>query len=526
LKKVYYSFILFVVMLHSQPLRAQLCDPSTPVINVNLSGNPMGIWISPPVTRDGLCCNASSPDVCVEFVITLDPAAIGITFNIASGAIPPGALYYLVNCGPPVEVGQPICLNGAGPHHLTFCKPGNNQNTYSITSFANPVIIANVSNNISPQCSAILTAQVANVETLTWTSVPYNGIYNSFLSCTTNCDTVTITPAGNFPAYIDYLVCGTGIGNCSNPATVCDTVRVYLYNDVAVSVSPSNITLCNGITTTTITASVTGGSGAYQYLWTNGQTTASISAGAGTYNVTVTDTATCVPVSGSATINVLPPIVANAGPDVTVCANLPAVNLNGSLQTATAAIWNGGTGTYNPNNATLNANYTPSASEIANGFAELILETTANQGCPPGYDTIHITIVQPPTPSINGSLVACANSSTSYSVAILPGCSYSWNVTGGTINGSSTSNSITVNWSSAGSGTVSVTITNSSGCTATDSKTISLVILPNPVVTGSELCMSVYFRFIFCQLLTRQLLCMVCHEWSYYRQRQQLFHPG
>ena len=489
MKNIFCFIFLCAVVLHSGRISAQLCDPSTPLYTVDLSGNPGGVWTSPSHSRHGQCCSAVSPDVCVEFILTLDSAAIGINFNITSGAIPPGSLYYQINCGPPIPVGQPICLNGAGPHHLTFCKPGNNPNEYSITSFGDPAVEANVNASVSPACSALLIAQATNVETLTWTSLPSNNTYNSFLNCTTNCDTVTVTPYGSFPSYIDYMVCGTGIGGCSNGGGACDTVRVHLYHDVAVSVSPAAITLCNGVTTTTLTASASGASGAYQFLWTNGDTTSSIQAGAGTYHITVTDTATCAPATDSATIIVLPPIIANAGSDLTICANQPSANLNGSLQTATAATWNGGSGYFNPNNGALNAVYTPSASEIANGFAQLVLGTTANQGCPPAYDTVRINIVQPPLASISGNLISCVNSSASYTTALLPGCSYAWNVSGGTIQGSSISNSISVDWGTAASGTVSVIITNSNGCQGSDSKTVSLVVAPNPVVTGvSTIC--------------------------------------
>ena len=116
------------------------CSPSTPVFNVNLTGNPNGTWVSTAVPRAGNCCGTSSPDRCIEFIIILDPAAVAINFQIASGAVPPGAMFYQIGCGPPTPVGTPICLNGPGPFVLTFCKPGNNINTYSITSIGGPVV--------------------------------------------------------------------------------------------------------------------------------------------------------------------------------------------------------------------------------------------------------------------------------------------------------------------------------------------------------------------------------------------------
>jgi large repetitive protein len=483
MKKVYYCLIL-IALLQAEKLSAQLCDPSTPVFSANLSGNPNGTWISPSVVRDGNCCTSTPPDVCIQFNLTLDSAAVGINFNIASGAVPPGALYYQINCGPPVAVGQPICLSGAGPHILTFCKPGNNQNTYAITSIGEPAVTLNVDRNASPLCKATLTASGVPETNLTWTSVPFNTTYNSYLSCTTGCDTVSVTPTGSFPAYVDYMVCANAVGPCATDAA-CDTVRVYFLTDVNITVSPTNLLLCNGVSTTTINATATGGAGSYQYLWSNGQTGNSITVGAGSYTVTATDSVGCAPATATSVINVLPPIVANAGNDVTVCANQATVNLNGSIQTATAALWTGGSGTFNPNNAALNATYIPSTGEIANGFVNLVLQTTANQGCPADYDTIHITIVQPPSPVISGNMIACANSTASYSVPLVAGCSYAWTVNGGTIMGSSTSNSINVTWGGTATASVSVTMTNSYSCSATDTRMISIVVLPNPAITGS-----------------------------------------
>lgn len=116
------------------------CDPATPFFNVNLSSNPNGTWVSPAAPRVGNCCSTTAPDKCVEIKITLSPLAVAINFQIASGAVPPGALFYQINCGPQIAVGTPICLNGPGPYSLTFCKPGNNINTYAITSIAAPAV--------------------------------------------------------------------------------------------------------------------------------------------------------------------------------------------------------------------------------------------------------------------------------------------------------------------------------------------------------------------------------------------------
>jgi hypothetical protein len=73
-------------------------------------------------------------------------------------------------------------------------------------------------------------------------------------------------------------------------------------------------------------------------------------------------------------IAINPAVITNAGADQTVCASSPNVTLAGTIVGgATTGTWSGGTGTYNPNNTTLNAIYTPSAAEITAGTVTLTL---------------------------------------------------------------------------------------------------------------------------------------------------------
>ena len=148
-----YSLLVTVLFSVPEKTLAQsiYCDSTVPSFYVDLSASANMTWVSPPVQRVGNCCGTTAPDNCLEFTILLNANAIAISFNIASGAIPPGALFYQINCGPPIAVGSPICLNGPGPHNLTFCKPGNNTNTFSVTSYSEPIIGPDITLNASCQ---------------------------------------------------------------------------------------------------------------------------------------------------------------------------------------------------------------------------------------------------------------------------------------------------------------------------------------------------------------------------------------
>lgn len=455
------------------------CGPNTPVVTVDLTGNPDSVWISPVITRSDNCCGTTPPDRCVKFIITLDPAAAGISFNIASGAVPPGALFYQVNCGPPTPVGDVICLSGPGPHIITFCKPGNNPNTYSITSV--PAATAGLDIVINDGCTGSLSVTGLIDSTVTWTSVfpGITGQYDNYLSCTSGCSSTQVQAQAGYPPFVDYLICGAPIAQC-NFQTICDTVRVTFNPTLYVNILPVNPTVCFGQSNTTITATGSGGTPPYNYQWNTGALTSSITVGAGTYSVVMGDASGCPPTSTSITVTAFAnPITANAGSDVSVCGTNPDVTLSGSVTGTTTGIWSGGGGTFSPANTTLNAVYTPTASEIAAGSVLLILTTTNNGTCPPDSDSVVINYTQftaaISTNPVNVSCYGGNNGSASVSVTG-PGSpfSFSWNT-----SPAQTTSSIT----GLTAGNYIVTVTDTYGCTGTDT---ALVTQPFPLVTAIQ----------------------------------------
>jgi len=469
------------ILLAVAGTQAQICDSITPVFNVNLAGQPNGTWTSPPIQRDGYCCGVSGSDKCLEFDLTLDTAAVNIVFNVASGAMPGGALFYQVNCGPPMSVGQPICLSGAGPHIITFCKPGNNTNTYSITSSSVPSLSG--VQLISQACSGLLVATGLSDTSINWTSVPFNATYNSYLNCTSGCDSVTVTPSGAFPPFVDYQVCGYPAGGCG-ATYFCDTIRIYFVNNLAVSITPQNPVICFADTFASVTATPAGGFAPYHYLWSNGLTTQNALLLPGTYTVQLTDSMNCFTATDTVTVTKLAfPITASAGPDQLTC--IPAsASLNGSVIAATGGWWTGGSGTYAPDDSSLNTVYTPSAAEIAAGQAHLYLVTTGNSGCPADTDDVFIQVSSDPVPVISGTDTVCQNSLYIYSAPSIPGVTWSWSATGGIMN-VVTPTLVTVQWGLAGNGTVTLTGTNASGCDSTVTMPVVIYPTPMPVILGT-----------------------------------------
>ncbi len=246
------------------------CDSNVPYFEVNLTGNPEGTWISPSHSRKGLCCSASGSSLCTSFMVTLDSLAVAVKVDIIEGATPSGALYYQINCGPQVRIGEEICISGVGPHFITFCKPGTNFNKYKISSIAIPTFPPDDYARVI--CNKEIKTFGLDSSTITLNSIypGASGEYNHYLSCTTACSSIYFSPDSLAPEYIDYLICGYPIADkCGFTQTLCDTFRIYILPGLSADISPSNAALCHGDSGVMISSNASGGDGNYSYSWSD-----------------------------------------------------------------------------------------------------------------------------------------------------------------------------------------------------------------------------------------------------------------
>jgi large repetitive protein len=464
------------------------CDPATPFFTVDLTGNPNGTWTSPAVPRVGNCCGTLPPDKCIEFSITLDPAAVAINFQIVSGAVPPGALFYQIGCGPPIAVGSPICLNGPGPYTLTFCKPGNNINTYAITSIAGPSVSPD--DTIGNGCSTTMYASGLLVNSsINWTSVypGATGAYNSYLSCTSACDSTVVTGNATSPPYVDYVVCGTPVaGACVSAGLFCDTIRIHFSPPILNPVTPNPAIFCANTGGILLTGTVNGGVPPYTYAWTNGAggtgtvvgtgTTYYATTG-GTYSFIVYDRnyPACPAQITTVPVTMSPVPVVNAGPDQTICGT--SVTLNGTVAGATGGTWSGGNGTFSPSATAGNATYTPTASELTSGTLILTYTSTGNGACSPVSDQVVIHISPPINVTISAPTLLCYGTTATLTANVTGGIApyfYFWN-TGQ--NTQTISNMLP--------GTYSITVTGSGGNACSATATVTIVANPQIIVNTS-----------------------------------------
>ncbi len=107
-------------------------------------------------------------------------------------------------------------------------------------------------------------------------------------------------------------------------------------------------------------------------------------------------------------------------------------------------------------------------------------------GCVSPQMNILMTFNTVPVPTITGPASVCVNSTGNIYTTEAGMTGYTWSVTGGTIVGSSTGNSINVTWNTVGAQSVSVNYTDPNGCTAGAPTVYAVTVnpLPVPTITG------------------------------------------
>ncbi|MFT5969733.1 MAG: hypothetical protein ACI8ZO_000229, partial [Flavobacteriales bacterium] len=389
--KTLIGIVVLVMMFGEGMLYAQSsCDNNTPSTTLDFSNNSDTVWVSPSIQRRGNCCSTSNPDRCLEFVITLSEDAEGLEFDIDEGAEPSGSGFYQINCGPLIPLGTTVCLSGPGPHYLTMCKPGANENTYTIRSVPKPVVGPPIA--VNDGCTGFVYATGFQESTIEWNTVyPGSyGDYNGFMSCQTACDTVVVTAAVGYPAYIDFEIRGLANSECTTD-TIVDTVRVYFNPSLLVALEDT-VYVCAGYDTVAVTANGGGGTPPYSFVWSTGDTTASVLLGPGQYTVEISDTSDCPPAYDTIqVVSVANNVEADAGADsIYFCSADSTFALTGTVVEAIGGVWFGGEGSFSPSDTGFSVDYAPSAAEYDLDYIELYYRTYGSDPCPSDTDTVKI----------------------------------------------------------------------------------------------------------------------------------------
>jgi gliding motility-associated-like protein len=218
-------------------------------------------------------------------------------------------------------------------------------------------------------------------------------------------------------------------------------------------------------------------------------------AGSVTLVLTATNTGSCVPASDTVTVIISNPAVVTAGPDQTVCSQGATVPLTGTVTVgATTGIWTtSGSGTFAPSNTDLNAVYTPSVTDIANGTISIVLTSTGSGICAPRTDTMEVTIMPAALVSAGPDRVVCGDQTDVPLSGLVSGITTTgiWTTSGtGTFSPNATALTATYSLSPqdiiAGTVTLVLTSTGNSICPAV-SDTMVITVEPMPIAAFSAL---------------------------------------
>ncbi len=296
----------------------------------------------------------------------------------------------------------------------------------------------------------------------------------------------------------------TGNGNCNSasdqieititPAPTVDAGAgaTFCANNAAIDLNGS-VTIATGATWSGGSGTFTPDANTLDAVYT--PSASEISNGSVTLTLTSTGNGLCSAVTDNVTYNFTPAPTVDAGSNITLCANNADASLNGSITVASGATWSGGAGTFSPNANTLNATYTPTAAEIANGSLTLTLTTTGNGDCLPESDDVDLIFTPAPTANAGLDQEVCANDpNVNLNGQVTVVSSGIWTGGNGVFNPNNTTLGAVYTPSpaeiAAGTVTLTLTTTGNGNCLAvTDQMTITIA--PAPVVdagTGTEVC--------------------------------------
>ena len=202
-----------------------------------------------------------------------------------------------------------------------------------------------------------------------------------------------------------------------SPPCINDTARVVLYFSPSpiVSITGPLSPICYG---TIDSLRATGGG---TYLWTPGGIPFSVIGVrplvTTTYTVAVTNSYNCTTLD-SFTVNVIPPGIADAGNDVTVCIT-DSILLNGSQQNAGGVMWSTlGDGIFAPDSTSLSVRYIAGALDTVSNSVDIILTTTG--ACLNLSDTINVVIQHLPDINAGNDTTLLSKSTAGVSVPLHP----------------------------------------------------------------------------------------------------------
>lgn len=455
--------LLIITVQFSYFLYAQC---TAPTYNVDLSAKTDTSWVLADASRGGNCCGSSN---CITFNVTINEGTELISFDVTNPS-PSGSAFYQVNCGAPVSIGTPLCVIGLeSPFTITYCKPGGDRPDYLI----NAGTVVHASGDISIRivgCTDTLSVENVDIASVEWTSIypGAEGDYNSYLSCTSGCNTTLVTPTQDAPTYVDFQVSGDPSTSCGGYSR--DTVRVFFVPHLTATIDPPTAVICaSSGDIVTLTAIPDGGAIPYHYSWSTGPHSQSINTNSsGTYTVTISDNTNCPEIEFTKVIGNIPSATFTFS-DVSFCKN--------EANPTPLFYDNGEPGNFSVTPAGL-VFVSTATGEIdlpaSTAGTYTVTNTIASSGTCPGASHITTVTINPfPEMTSAASASICSGSLVDIPLTSTSSATYTWvaidnlNITGESLTLESTSN-------------LSNTLVNLSG----SDEIVSYTVIPTSTLTG------------------------------------------
>ncbi len=346
-------------------------------------------------------------------------------------------------------------IGGTTPYSYSWSTGGSSDNITGLSQGTYTVTVSDANSCTSTE-SIVINEPTTLSTSISGTNVDCNGNSTGSASVTATGGTSPYSYAWNTGASTNtinsltagsYTVTVTDANNCSNN----ESINITEPNALTLSIAGTDAS-CNGSSDGSATATVGGGTSAYNYSWSSGGSSATETGlGTGTYNLTVTDANSCT-ISDNVTINEPTAIVVSETHNDATCGNSDGsitASATGGAGSYTYAWSNGGSsatisglnaGTYTVTVTDANACTNSLAISISNIGGPSLTMSSTDVTCNGGND--------------GSAAVSATGGTTPYS--------YSWS-TGGTND----------NISGLTANSYSVTVTDGNSCSATGNVTIN-----------------------------------------------------
>ena len=464
------------------------CTSTSNAVNVSTYVNPIALVL----TGSTICASPGG-----NGTITSSTSVSGVSYQLYnSGGTPVQSAQAGTGSGltwSGLAAGNGYYVIGTDAHSCT-----STSNAVNVSTYTNPIALVLTGSTIctSPGGNGTITSSTSV------SGVSYQ-LYNSGGNPVQSAQAGTgsgLTWSG-LAAGNGYYVIGTDAHSCTSPESNAVNVATYT-NPIALVLTGSTIcTSPGGNGTITSSTSVSGVS--YQLYNSGGTPVQSAQAGTGSgltwsglaagngYYAIGTDANSCTSTSNAVNVSTYANPIALVLTGSTICTSPGG---NGTITSSTSVsgvsyqLYNSGGTPVQSAQAGTGSGLTWSGLAAGNGYYAI---GTDAHSCTSTSNAVNVSTYTNPTPSISGNTPVCLNTTNTYTTA-LGMATYAWSVSsGGTINGASTNNTVSVTWNATGSQSVSVTVTDNHGCQGSSSYPVTVNSLPTALVlTGSTICTS------------------------------------